>query len=89
MEEGIQMKTVTTKDGKIITIKIDKNLCIGAGSCAALASNTYGLDEKGIAYIIESNDYDTLEDILAGAQSCPVFAILLFDEDMNQIWPIL
>jgi len=86
---NIQTKTISTKDGKKITIKIDKDLCIGAGSCAALASLTYGLDDKGIAYIIENNDYDTLEDILAGAQSCPVFAILLYDEEMNQIWPIM
>lgn len=81
-------KTLKTKDGKMIEVILDKDLCIGAGSCAALASQTFGLDEKGIAFIIENNEYDTLEEILAGAQSCPVFAIKILDENKNQLWPI-
>lgn len=80
---------IKTKDGKKIFIKIDREACIGVGSCAAIAPLTYGLDDTNIAYLIKNSTYDTLADILAGAQSCPVFAIILLDEHMNQIWPEL
>lgn len=78
---------IKTKDGQTVFLKLDKEICIGAGSCAALAPDTFGLDDKGIVFLIENSTYDTLEDILAGAQSCPVFAIILYDENMNQLWP--
>lgn len=81
------MIKIKTLDGVEIFLKIDKDICIGAGSCAALAPETFGLDDKGIVYLIENSSYDTLEDILAGAQSCPVFAIILYDSEMKQIWP--
>ena len=81
------MIKIKTLDNVEIFLKIDKDICIGAGSCAALAPETFGLDDKGIVYLLENSTYDTLEDILAGAQSCPVFAIILYDADMKQIWP--
>jgi len=88
-EDKSKLKKITTKDGKVLYINVVKELCIGAGSCEALAPLTFGLDDKGIAFLIENSNYDTLEDIMAGAQSCPVFAILIYDEDYNQLWPLV
>ncbi len=72
---------------KLKRIKIDRNLCIGAGTCVVLAENTFELDDELIAIIKKSDKKDTDEDILASAKSCPVLAIILAGEDGNQLYP--
>lgn len=68
-------------------ITIKRDLCIGAASCSAIASNTFGLDDKNIAFIKEG-EWDEDDLILAAAQSCPVFAIIIEDlETGKQIFP--
>ena len=68
-------------------ITIKKDLCIGAASCSAIASNTFGLDDNNIVFIKEG-EWDEDEIILAAAQSCPVFAIIIEDlETGKQIFP--
>lgn len=68
-------------------IKIDRELCIGVGTCVVLAENTFELDDELIAVQKSSNKRDSDEDILAGAKSCPVLAIILEDEDGKQVYP--
>lgn len=57
-------------------IRIDRNLCIGAASCVALAIKTFALDEENKAVII-SEDQDSAESIKMAAESCPTKAIIL------------
>ena len=76
-----QKKTV--KVGKIV---IDRDLCIGAGTCVALAPNTYKLDEEGKAIVLSING-DVDKDIIDGAMSCPTLAIKVYDTEGNQIYP--
>ncbi len=78
--------TLNTKDSKRIRIYIDKDLCIGAASCISIAPSTFKLDENAKAYVYadEIDDYDT---ILEAAMSCPTLAIVLKDDNGNQIWP--
>ena len=75
---------VTRKDG--VTIKIDREACIGAASCSVIAGLTFGLDTEQKAVVIDpdGNDYDT---ILQAAQSCPTDAITIIDKDGNTVWP--
>ena len=70
-----------------ITIKIIRDLCIGAGPCTVYAPNTFEIDDEGLAYVKEG-DWDKLEDIVLAAKSCPVFAIEVFEGD-TKIWPKL
>lgn len=82
------LKKIMTKDGKVCYIKLDRAVCIGAGSCVALAPETFGLDEENLVYLKEDGTpYDNLEEVIAGAQSCPVFAIEVYDEQLKKIWP--
>jgi ferredoxin len=67
-------------------VEVIREACIGAGSCAVLAANTFEMDEENIAVIKQQNG-DSDEDILAAAQSCPVDAIIVRDENGNQVWP--
>jgi ferredoxin len=74
------------KTVKVGRIEIDRDLCIGAGTCVALAPNTYKLDEEGKAIVLSING-DVDKDIIDGAMSCPTLAIKVYDTDGNQIYP--
>lgn len=71
------------KIGKIV---VDRELCIGAASCIALAAATFELDDENKA-VVKNAKGDTDEDVHAAAASCPTNAIFLYDEDGNQIYP--
>lgn len=72
------------KDG--YRIRVDRELCIGAASCIALAPEIFELDSEGIA-IITDPDGSTVEAMMEAAKSCPTNAIIVEDADGNQIWP--
>ena len=79
------------QDNKVVQIgkykvKVDRNLCIGAASCVAVAANVFELDDKNIA-VIKEGAQDTEENLLLAAQSCPTNAIIIVDESGKQIWP--
>lgn len=86
INESVDTQSGTAKKSKYKVI-IKKELCIGAAACEALASNTFGMDQDNIAYLKEG-EWDEDELILAAAQSCPVFAIIILDlETGKQIFP--
>lgn len=76
-------------------VKVDRDLCIGAGSCVAVAPKTFELDNEGKAVILkkdgtknETSNFsayeeidDTEENILNAAKSCPVNAIIIVEVD--------
>jgi len=74
------------KEIKICKIKIDRDLCIGAGTCVVLAPGTFKLDDENIAVLIDKEG-NVPEEILMAAESCPTKAIFLYDEEGNQIYP--
>ena len=67
-------------------IIIDRSLCIGAASCVVLAPDVYELDQESKAVVIDADAAD-FETILQAAQSCPTNAIIIEDENGNQVWP--
>lgn len=64
-------------------ITIDRNLCIGAASCVALAMKTFALDEENKAVVLEGEG-DPPDAIKLAAESCPTKAIILIDEETDQ-----
>ncbi len=73
-------------DSKIGKIVIDRDLCIGAASCIAVARETFKLDDENKAVVINP-DAVSDEDLMSAAQSCPTKAISLFDKEGKQIYP--
>lgn len=71
---------------KIARIYVDRDLCIGAASCIAVAPGVFALDEENKAIVINEKGADD-ETILLAAQSCPTKAIILFDSEGKQIYP--
>lgn len=78
----------TEKDDtdRIAKIIVDRDLCIGAGSCAALAPDVFELDGENKAIVKTPKGTDD-ETIRLAAKSCPVFAILLENQKGKQLYP--
>ncbi|OGZ45055.1 MAG: hypothetical protein A3J54_03370 [Candidatus Ryanbacteria bacterium RIFCSPHIGHO2_02_FULL_45_13b] len=71
---------------KIGKIFIDRDLCIGAASCIAVAPEVFELDKENKA-VVKNKDGADEETLMLAAQSCPTKAIMLYDEEGNQIYP--
>lgn len=74
------------KIGKM-TVVVDRDLCIGAASCVAVAPKTFVLDNEAKAIFLSTGEEDTPEAILDSAKACPVAAIIITDETGKQIFP--
>ncbi len=90
-------------DKAIASIKVDRDACIGAAPCVAVAATVFELDDEQKAVLKKKGEEQTSdmtakadladesitdEMLMAAAQSCPVRAIYLYDEDGNQIFPV-
>lgn len=73
---------------KDLTVKIDRDLCIGAATCSAIASKTFGLDEHSKAILLDTVGEDKNEQIIEAAKSCPVLAIIIENEKGERIFPV-
>ena len=67
-------------------VKVDRLLCIGTDDCTQIAPNTFELDSEAKAVVKKQNG-DSDEKILEAAKTCPVLAIIVEDEDGNQVFP--
>ncbi|HPV70605.1 MAG TPA: ferredoxin [Candidatus Magasanikbacteria bacterium] len=56
-------------------IKIDKNKCIGCGTCVALCPGSFKWDESGLKVEAINPPSDTAASLKDAAASCPVQAI--------------
>ena len=90
------------KPVRIGKLMIDRNLCIGAASCIAVAPGAFELDLENKAVLrrkvpppssdmtarhdLEDQAIDD-ETLLLAAKSCPTQAISVFDEDGKQMYP--
>jgi len=69
------------------TVLVDKEGCIGAGVCTAIAAQTFELDAEGKALILQGIDQENKDAILDAAKACPVAAIIIKDSEGKQIYP--
>lgn len=82
-----------TNDPKVIrkirklTMRIDRNLCIGAATCVAIAPKAWALDNEAKAIILDTADQESDETLIEAAKGCPVQAIFITDDTGKQIFP--
>jgi len=75
---------VTVRDLKF---HVDRDLCIGAATCVAIAPNTFLMDSEAKAIILDTANQDSNETIIDAARGCPTAAIIVQDKDGHQIFP--
>lgn len=71
----------------VARVVIDRELCIGAASCIAVAPEAFELDGENIAVTKPLWSTLTDEQLLNAAKACPVAAILLYGRDGKKIYP--
>lgn len=85
MQDSDRQKKPSTK--KIHKIVVVRETCISAGTCIVVSPDGFEFDSENIA-VVKPNAHKLSDDeLLMAAQSCPTQAILLFDENGNQIFP--
>jgi len=70
-----------------LTIKIERDLCVGFGDCIEVTPDVFEFDEEGIAVFKEGNPDLDRETLLESCASCPVDALTALDEEGTQIVP--
>ena len=76
-------------DSNIGKIIVDRDLCIAAVSCIAVADTTFELDGENIVIVKEGGGADAADDatLQMAAESCPTKAIILVDKAGTQVFP--
>ncbi len=67
-------------------IVVDREKCIGAASCIAVAPDVFELDDENKAVVKNAKGADD-QTILDAAKSCPTEAIIVYDDNGTQIYP--
>ena len=67
-------------------VKVVRDLCIGVGNCVAYAPTVFELDTENKAVILDPSSVDD-DTLLEAAKSCPESAILVEDNEGNQLYP--
>ena len=70
-----------------LKVYVDRDLCIGAATCVAIAPQTFLLDSEAKAVILNTAEADTDETIIDAARGCPTAAIIIVDDTGNKIFP--
>ena len=78
------MPEVSTRNR--VAIEVDRALCYGFGDCVDTVPAVFALDDEETAIVLDP-DAAPLDDIVEAAQNCPVDAIIIVDEDGQQIYP--
>jgi ferredoxin len=69
-----------------VKVRVDRGLCIGVGNCVAYAPTVFELDEGNKAVVLDPSSVDD-NTLLEAARSCPESAILVEDNEGNQLYP--
>lgn len=70
----------------IAKVVVERELCIGAASCVAIAPGVFELDQENIAIIKDPKSADDAT-VMSAAESCPTKAVFLYDEAGKQLYP--
>jgi ferredoxin len=69
-----------------LTIRIDRDLCVGFGHCLEEAVGAFELGDDGVVRFANPEEASR-DDLVAACEVCPVEALLAFDPDGEQIVP--
>ena len=62
-------------------VKVNKDICIGCGACAAINPEVFNIDDDGLAIAKDTEiEEENKEDTIDALEGCPVSAI----EEINE-----
>jgi ferredoxin len=67
-------------------VRVDRDRCIGLGNCVAFAPTVFVLDKENKAVVLDPVLVDE-KTLIEAAESCPEQAIIVEDDEVNQIYP--
>ena len=67
-------------------VRVDRDLCIGISNCVAIAPTVFELDDKNKVMVLDPSSVDD-DTLLEAAESCPENAIIIEDDEGNQVYP--
>jgi ferredoxin len=67
-------------------VKVDRELCIGVSNCVANAPTVFKLDDQNKVVVLDPGSVDE-ETLMEAAKSCPENAIIIEDDEGNQLYP--
>ncbi len=70
-----------------LTIRIERDLCVGFGDCIEAAPDVFEFDDEGVAVFKEGNPDVDREALLDACSSFPVDAPMALDEEGTQLVP--
>ncbi len=67
-------------------IKVDRDLCRGLGNCVVIAPTVFKLDSENKAIILAPSSVSD-DALFEAAESCSENAIIIEDDQGNQLYP--
>jgi len=67
-------------------IRIRRNDCCGNAECRAVAPDVFALDSKNKAVVLDPDTVDRAK-LVEAAEACPCSAIVIEDDEGNEIFP--
>jgi len=69
-----------------LKVRVDRELCIGVSNCVAIAPTVFELDAENKAVVLDPASVNE-QVLLEAAESCPQDAIIVEDDEGNQLYP--
>jgi ferredoxin len=69
-----------------LKVRVDRELCIGVSNCVAIAPTVFELDDENKAVLLDPSSVDE-KTLMEAAESCPQDAIIVEDDEGNQLYP--
>ncbi len=70
-------------------VRVNGDTCVGCGTCTVVAPQVFDLGSDNKATIKPGAELSDFSLVLTSAKSCPVSAIIVSDENGDQIYPVL
>ena len=67
-------------------VRVDRNLCTGVANCETIAPTVFKLDKTNKVVLLDPKSADD-KTLMDAAEACPENAIIIEDDDGNQIYP--
>ncbi len=70
-----------------LTIRIERDLCVGFGDCVSEAPDAFQLDDDDQAVFADDPSRVDREKLIKACDFCPVDALTVWDEEGRQLIP--